>query len=137
MQIRCCRHLGLRLRDQLLAFASVCPVRLAQGQLVTLASTFASLQSLSLCGKVAVDGTTLCQLAQSLGDGEEGAAAASQGIARKRHGLLALSLDCHFVSVSSEQALKAMRSLSNLRVCLARCCLGRGIAHEMLGLVPY
>ncbi|WIA39453.1 hypothetical protein OEZ86_005552 [Tetradesmus obliquus] len=65
-QLRCCSHLALRLRDQLLAFASVCPLRLAPGQLAGLAAAFQNLSSLSLCGKVALDGRALIELTEGL-----------------------------------------------------------------------
>lgn len=121
--MRCCRHLGLRLRDQLLAFASVCPIRLAQGQLSSIGGTFTCLQSLSVCGKVAIDGTTLSQLTNSLGSspptaGTPGpsAAATAAGCFSRPGGLLALSLDCHFVSVSAESVIQALQSLPGLKV---------------------
>uniref|UniRef100_A0A383WMA3 Uncharacterized protein n=1 Tax=Tetradesmus obliquus TaxID=3088 RepID=A0A383WMA3_TETOB len=65
-QLRCCSHLALRLRDQLLAFASVCPLRLAPGQLAGLGAAFQNLSSLSLCGKVALDGRALIELTEGL-----------------------------------------------------------------------
>jgi hypothetical protein len=139
LQLRACSHLGLRLRDQLLAFASVCPVRLTSGQLTGLGAAFRQLTSLSLCGKVAIDGAALVELTQGLQglsvqqsctaaaaaaaecssggkvteglQGGQAVAGASGGA-----GLLCLSLDCHFVAVSPEQMQTALQHLSGLKV---------------------
>jgi hypothetical protein len=142
-QLRACRHLGLRLRDQLLAFASVCPVRLTSGQLSGLGAAFRQLSSLNLCGKVAVDGAALVELTQGLQglqaqqSGTAAAAAAECGRRGKEAlglqeeglavagvsggpGLQCLSLDCHFVAVSAEQMQTALQHLSGLKVRTAR-----------------
>lgn len=44
----------------------MCPLRLAPGQLAGLAAAFQNLSSLSLCGKVALDGRALIELTEGL-----------------------------------------------------------------------
>jgi hypothetical protein len=140
LQLRACSHLGLRLRDQLLAFASVCPVRLTSGQLTGLGAAFRQLTSLNLCGKVAIDGAALVELAQGLQGLQSGTAAAAaaaaaaecggggkvaQGLQEEGlvvagvsggPGLQCLSLDCHFVALSPEQMQTALQHLNGLKV---------------------
>jgi hypothetical protein len=125
-------HVGLRLRDQLLAFASVRAVPLLRGQLAPLAHTFSRLRSLSLSGKVALDGRLLRELmaALSQNDGQqqrqqqqqqlEGMRPAGSGSSR----LLTLSLDVHFVGVSplDMRAALALAPALQVRLARGRCC---------------
>lgn len=107
------------MRDQLLAFASVSPVRLQPGQLSSLAAGFTALQSLSICGKFAINGTVLCQLTHSLGFGNSAVDSAGGGDRQKMlhsPGLQALSLDCHFLAISPEQMTEALHHLPSLKV---------------------
>lgn len=97
-QSRRCHSLSLRLRDQLLAFASVSPVRLQQGQLGSLGSTFPCLNALALGGKIGLTGPLLVELSSSCPK------------------LVSLSLDCHFASVSAAYLSAALSGLHNLQV---------------------
>lgn len=113
------QHLGLRLRDQLLAFASVCALKLEPGQLAPLGHTFDNLVSLSLCGKVSMDGTLFRELTAALGGGSNGGgcggSSSKQG-ARKRVPLQSLCLDLHFVGVGDDDVAAALGAVPQLKV---------------------
>jgi len=120
--MRSTQHLGLRLRDQLLAFASVCALKLQPGQLAPLGLCFDSLASLSLSGKVALDGQLLRELTAALsGNTARGGTSSSSGGAGSRGGnracqLQALCLDVHFVGVSAADVRGALAALTELKV---------------------
>jgi hypothetical protein len=125
-QMRATRHLGLRLRDQLLAFASVCALKLDRGQLSPLGHTFENLASLSLSGKVSLDGRLLRELATGLAAGSTAAAAAAGGSSAagssgsSSKGLQSLCLDVHFVGVGAEDVSAALQLLPGLKVGLVQ-----------------
>jgi hypothetical protein len=119
--MRAARHLGLRLRDQLLAFASVCALKLDLGQLAPLGHTFHNLASLSLSGKISLDGQLLRELTASLGGSSAGCrrgstAAGSSSSMWSRRGLESLCLDVHFVGVGAEDVAAALAVANELKV---------------------
>lgn len=123
-KMRATRHLGLRLRDQLLAFASVCALKLERGQLSPLGHTFENLASLSLSGKVSLDGQLLRELTTGLAAGAVAAAAggssggsdAAGSSGGSGRGLQSLCLDVHFVGVGAEDVSAALQLLPGLKV---------------------
>ncbi|KAF6254196.1 hypothetical protein COO60DRAFT_1666077 [Scenedesmus sp. NREL 46B-D3] len=104
------RHLGLRLRDQLLAFSSVCPVRLAAGQMAGLGAAFRHLSSLSVCGKVAVDGRALVDLAQGLRGVQGVQGSAEAGGAAERGGGRKLARGSQAAAAAPTAVLEAQQS---------------------------
>lgn len=152
-QMRSTQHLGLRLRDQLLAFASVCALKMQPGQLAPLGLCFDSLASLSLSGKVALDGQLLQELTAALSgstarrgtrssargasSSSEGAGSSSRGSSRggnRARQLQSLCLDVHFVGVSAADVRGALAALTELKVGPSgrcpRCCLDQpGTPH--------
>jgi hypothetical protein len=120
--MRATRHLGLRLRDQLLAFASVCALKLDPGQLAPLGHTFDNLASLSLSGKISLDGQLLRELTASFGGSSDSrrrgsnAAGSSGGRQSSSRGLESLCLDVHFVGVGAEDVAAALAAANELKV---------------------
>jgi hypothetical protein len=124
LQMRAVRHLGLRLRDQLLAFASVCALRLQPGQLAPLGATFESLTSLCLSGKISLDGQLLRELTAAFGGntGSSGSCWAGSSGSSGR-GLQSLCLDVHFVGVGADDVGAALQAVPQLKVGHARECM--------------
>jgi hypothetical protein len=116
--MRAVRHLGLRLRDQLLAFASVCALRLQPGQLAPLGTTFESLTSLCLSGKISLDGQLLRELTAAFGASNGSGWAGSSGSrsGSSGRGLQSLCLDVHFVGVGADDVAAALEAVPQLKV---------------------
>jgi hypothetical protein len=77
IQVRSIAHLGLRLRDHLVAYANVTHTPVSPGATSRLAVTFPQLLSLELTGKVQVRKDALAALLLGWEGGEEGAGAGS------------------------------------------------------------
>jgi hypothetical protein len=119
----------MRLRDQLLAFASVCALKLEPGQLAPLGHTFQHLASLSLSGKVSLDGPMMRELTAGLGGSSGGSSgsrhAGSNGCSSSGggssgsssgRGLRSLCLDVHFVGVGAADVTAALKAVPCLQV---------------------
>lgn len=112
--MRATQHLGLRLRDQLLAFASVCALKLDPGQLAPLGHTFDNLASLSLSGKVSLDGQLLRELTTAFSSNSNSSRGGCSSSSRK--GLQSLFLDVHFVGVGAQDVAAALQAMTQLKV---------------------
>jgi len=117
--LRGCWHLGVRLRDHLLGYASVTPLALtpSHAAVITAAAAYTpTLVSLSLSGKVEVSGDALAVLLS---------------VPRLR----ALALDVHFARVGLD-VMSKLRELTQLEVrrvlCLFFCVWGRGGLHCLI-----
>jgi hypothetical protein len=100
----------------------VCALKLEPGQLAPLAHTFEHLASLSLSGKVSLDGPMLRELTAGLG-GSSGGSSGSRhagsnagSSSSSSRGLRSLCLDVHFVGVGAADVTAALSAVPHLQV---------------------
>eukprot|EP00775_Hariotina_reticulata_P004724 gene4725-4974_t len=108
--LRSCRHLGLRLRDQLLAFASVCPVKLLPGHLAVRLSLEFDAGTAPLAHTAAAAAAEVDIMAGPIAVGVD----VRQKLLPCQ--LLCLSLDCHFMGMSANVFSTALQQLQKLKV---------------------